>query len=337
MNKEVTVSVAMCTYRGAQFVGEQLASLAHQTRPPDEIVIVDDASDDETVDLLNDFKSSHGLNVQIHKNKQTQGVAKNFERAISLCNGDIIFLADQDDVWMPEKILEHINVYATAPDCGYIFSDASLVDAHMGSTNQRLWDAIGFNSARHENYMSGFQLPVMLKGGNFVYGTTMSFRAKYKTILLPIESVSRGCTHDVWIACLLSLIGANGVGLNNALVKYRQHANQQAGAGRKKSISKRLHDTLQPRDAFFIEHARDLEAIQKRGELSNLAQSSHLHTLGQCIRHLNARAKIYSTTPTAAIKIIGLELLSGRYRHCSSSWRSVLLDLLLAIRLPKES
>src|SRR5215217_714545 len=97
-------SVAMCTYNGARFVAEQLASIAAQTRPPDELVVCDDRSTDATIAYVREFARTAPFPVRIFENEKNVGSTKNFERALELCEGDFIAFGDQDDVWLPEKL-----------------------------------------------------------------------------------------------------------------------------------------------------------------------------------------------------------------------------------------
>ena len=90
------VSIALCTYNGSEFLGEQLASFLTQTRLPDEIVVCDDCSLDSTVQILDDFAAHAPFPVRIYRNEKNLRSTKNFEQAIDLCEGDIILLADQE-------------------------------------------------------------------------------------------------------------------------------------------------------------------------------------------------------------------------------------------------
>jgi glycosyltransferase involved in cell wall biosynthesis len=99
-----TISVALAAYNGARYLQEQLDSLAAQRRLPDELVVVDDASSDGTVGILERFRATAPFEVKVHRNTANLGYSANFEVAISRCTGDIIFMSDQDDVWFPEKI-----------------------------------------------------------------------------------------------------------------------------------------------------------------------------------------------------------------------------------------
>src|SRR5512138_1120776 len=104
MEMKNTVSVAMCTFNGESYLQEQLASICRQTVLPDELVVCDDASTDATVRILTQFKETCGFPVRVFVNETNQGVCMNFARAISHCSGDLIVLADQDDIWQADKI-----------------------------------------------------------------------------------------------------------------------------------------------------------------------------------------------------------------------------------------
>jgi len=93
-----TISVAMFMFNGSRFVVEQLTSIAAQTRSPDELRICDDCSSDETTEVVAAFARTVPFPVYLQVNKQNLALTQNFERAISLCKGDLIALSGQDDV-----------------------------------------------------------------------------------------------------------------------------------------------------------------------------------------------------------------------------------------------
>ena len=97
------ISVAMCTYNGADFLPAQLESILAQSRKPDQIVVCDDGSTDETRALLQGFEKESPDVILLRFNKKNLGSIRNFEQAIQLCNGDIIALSDQDDVWRQDR------------------------------------------------------------------------------------------------------------------------------------------------------------------------------------------------------------------------------------------
>ena len=121
-------SVAMCTYNGAAYLEEQLDSIARQIRLPDELVVCDDNSSDESLRILRSFAARSAFPVRLHSNESNLGSTKNFEKAICLCSGDVIALADQDDVWHPEKLAILEREFSSTPDVGLVFTDAEIVD-----------------------------------------------------------------------------------------------------------------------------------------------------------------------------------------------------------------
>ena len=129
------LSIAMCTYNGASYLQEQLDSFLWQTRLPDEIVVCDDCSQDETVEILKEFAANSPFPVHLHVNKTNLGLTKNFEKAIGKCTGDIIFLSDQDDVWLPERLEKFEAAFQKDADVGLVFCDAYLVNEKLESLN----------------------------------------------------------------------------------------------------------------------------------------------------------------------------------------------------------
>src|SRR5437660_962846 len=104
-------SVVMCTYNGARYLQAQLDSIARQSTRPDELVVCDDHSTDDTPEIVRRFGSTAAFPVRVHVNEKNLGIHQNFGRAMSLANADVIFLSDQDDVWEPGKIETFLEVF----------------------------------------------------------------------------------------------------------------------------------------------------------------------------------------------------------------------------------
>src|SRR4051794_17845253 len=116
----MTVAVAMCTRNGATYVAAQLGSIVGGTRMPDELVVVDDASTDDTATIveavLAQIASDHPqLSVRWERNPEPLGVTANFERAISLCGSDIVILCDQDDLWHRDRVAAAVERFESEP------------------------------------------------------------------------------------------------------------------------------------------------------------------------------------------------------------------------------
>ena len=118
----------MATYNGGRYLDQQLASFAAQTRQPHELVICDDQSSDDTLDIVRAFAGRAGFEVRIVRNERRLGYNRNFEKAIGLCTGDIIFVSDQDDEWFPGKIDAILGCFARHDRIAAVTNDQVIVD-----------------------------------------------------------------------------------------------------------------------------------------------------------------------------------------------------------------
>ena len=123
-----TVSVVLATYNGEKYIERQLTSLVAQNRQPDEVLIFDDCSTDNTVSVINSFiDRNHCLNWKVLVNKENIGWRKNFRNGIVTAQGDIVFLCDQDDEWDKEKISDMTNVLEQNPQIEVLACNAEIV------------------------------------------------------------------------------------------------------------------------------------------------------------------------------------------------------------------
>src|SRR3984893_11664406 len=157
------ISAAMCTYNGARFLPDQLESIAAQTRLPDELIICDDRSTDGSVDIIRSFAHHAPFPIRLVFNATNLGSTKNFEKAIGLCEGEIIALEDQDDVWRPEKLGCIAGVLERDERIGAVFSDAELIDQDSRPLGQTLWSSFFFNSREQDKFERGHGLNVLLQ------------------------------------------------------------------------------------------------------------------------------------------------------------------------------
>lgn len=213
----------MCTYNGAGFLLQQLDSLATQTRRPDEIIICDDCSQDQSVEIAQDFANQHpDITIRVIQNPQNLGYVKNFEKAISLCTQDIIFLCDQDDLWQPEKIENMVSVFDAEQDVGLVLHDFCWIDER----NQPYPGPIDTYGPQK---LSAAQLPQEIKNNSIdVFmqpyprawcGCMMAYRRSFNDVVLPIFP---GKGHDDWILKILAPITETRF-LASPLVHYRMH------------------------------------------------------------------------------------------------------------------
>jgi glycosyltransferase involved in cell wall biosynthesis len=221
----MNLSIALCTYNGAVYLKEQLESFAAQTRTPDELVISDDQSTDDTLKLIEEFVDTAGFPVRFSVNQSNLGIAKNFEKAISLCRGDVIMLSDQDDVWHNDKLETIERIFEAKPQLSLVFSNAELLDETHEVFHKTLFELLNFDGQKQTLIKSGRALDLQLSE-NLVCGCTVAFRANLKSLLLPISG-DGPLVHDGWIMLLVAAAGEIDF-INRPLMKYRQHSDQQS-------------------------------------------------------------------------------------------------------------
>jgi len=219
-----TLSVAMCTYNGMPFLPQQLDSILAQSRLPDEMVVCDDCSQDDTLSTLEEFAKSAPFPVHIHRNETNLKSTKNFEKAIGLCTCDIIALSDQDDVWLPHKLETLVKALVDNPALCAVCSDIEVVDEQSNHLGYTLWASLGFGPDMRREFRSGKALSILTED-NYAAGMTMAFWSKYRDLFLPIPD---DWVHDYWIVLLAASVGEVGL-IEEPLALYRIHGKQQIG------------------------------------------------------------------------------------------------------------
>ena len=326
-------SVAMCTYNGARFIGEQLASIAAQTRLPDELVVCDDRSTDRTVECIREFVRNAPFPVRLIQNEKNLGSTKNFERAIDLCTGDFIALADQDDVWLPEK-LHRLESALTNENTALAFTDGEVVDETLRPLGQRVWQTIRFGEDEQKLVHKARAFAVLLDH-NVVTGAAMALKAGFKELILPIPNdlVHDGIPvlHDWWAALLAAAVAEISF-IPESLFKYRQHSTQQMGVisgsdeERASGLTARLRDSAR-RGNIFSGEIMYLRAILER--LSSVkafpVRADVLSDLEGRLTHLEMRAAMPERRLRRVAPVLR-ELVARRYHLYSNGLASAAKD-----------
>jgi glycosyltransferase involved in cell wall biosynthesis len=204
------ISIAMATYNGAQYLYAQLQSFLAQTRQPDELIITDDCSTDETGTIIENFAQKAPFEVIFSRNKQNLGYAQNFSKALSLCSGDLIFLSDQDDVWFSEKLAYLEEMAEMHPDKLVIMNDATLTDADLNEVGLTKLGQI---------YSAG------ISGQSFVMGCCCAVRRELLDLCLPIPAGYK--SHDNWLVYFAEGLSSKLIS-ERVLQYYRRHGNNES-------------------------------------------------------------------------------------------------------------
>jgi glycosyltransferase involved in cell wall biosynthesis len=338
--KRLSISIAMCTYNGAPFIKDQLESLAAQARKPDEMVVCDDGSTDETVDIVEKFISQAPFPVLLIVNTKNMGATKNYEQAMAHCKGDVIAFADQDDVSRADRLQKIENIFIERPALGAVLSNSTVVDEKLQPLGYTLWQSIRFNDAERDLVRSGRAIDVLLRY-NIASGATMAFNVGYKDLILPVP---RGCLGDHWMALMCAAIGELGM-IEEPLIKYRKCRGQLIGPYGDGSVSKSLvaeaRKLMAKGSRYVMElrlrRAREIEdsvrlcwyaydRLKDKGLLRDRPDVAR--EFEEKLAHLENRRKMAEKTRIYRLMPALRELIERRYRRYSNGIAYTLEDLL---------
>lgn len=208
-----TVSIAMATFNGEKYLLDQLESFARQTRRPDEIVIVDDGSTDRTLEIARTWSRKASMTVRLFVNNERLGVTANFEKAIGLATSDIVFLSDQDDLWLPEKIARVLEEFSKNAEALVVINDQWIADHNLRSTGQTSYHVCWKKNAHLYDARSLVS----------AHGCCIAIRRPFLELALPIPQMAGfSVGHDVWLAKLSAIADRQHLVLE-PLQLYRRH------------------------------------------------------------------------------------------------------------------
>jgi glycosyltransferase involved in cell wall biosynthesis len=317
----LTISVAMCTFNGERFLGAQLESIAAQNRPPDELVVCDDGSSDRTQEIVREFSARVSFPVRLEVNEQNLGTTKNFEKAISFCQGAIVALADQDDVWYRHKLARVEEVLMSSPETVAAFSDADLIDANSKLIGAGLWDSFLFGTRERVRFANGEAVLILTKH-HIVTGATLAFRRGFISVLVPFQDF-----HDRWLGFLLAACGKFAT-IDEPLMQYRRHEAQQFGPG-SLTWREQLAQIKRTDGSFYLSEIERFQNLHQRLEerrLSFVHAERAQKEIVQKVAHLERRIRLPRSS-LARIPEVFREMLNGDYWRYSAGWKSIAKDL----------
>ena len=321
----LSAGVAMCTYNGGRFLRAQLESIALQSELPQRMAIVDDGSVDGSWELLQRWAATAPFEVQLHRNSENLGVVRNFERAIGLLEQDVVFLADQDDIWYPDKLKKFVDCFIADPELGLLHSDADLIDGDGRLLRRRLFDTLLVTAQERQEVGDGKAYRVYSKR-NLVTGAASAFR---RTILLHALPFSGIWVHDEWLAFIAALT-SKVVLMDESLMSYRLHGSNAIGVPIP-NLAWRIRTIV---SAFWqpVSHRQCLRAARLR-EMESRAVGIGATPEMQCYLaaaadHADFRSQLPRNPVTRFLRVLE-ERRAGNYHAWSNGETSILHDLLL--------
>lgn len=317
------ITVAMAVFNGAAYLAEQLESIAAQSRLPDELVVADDASTDDTLDIVAAFALHSPFEVRVIRKSQRMGCNHNFETAIRHSQGDVVALSDQDDVWLPRHIELITAPFARSDNIGLVISDSTCVDQKLHPLGTTFWAAERFTLGDARRIKAGNQFAEWTKH-HVVAGHALAFRRHLADVFLPFH---HAMMYDHWLSFVCAACAIVEM-IPDQLTLHRRHQKQLAGL-RPVSLVERSASQPTIAGTHFQGQIDQWESLRSR-----LASNKHLLMTGnefavceERLALLRSRASMrefgLSSRVAAAIRL----LATGRYHRSGRGFLTFMRDV----------
>lgn len=201
------ISVCIATYNGEKFIRGQIGTVLAQLSSNDELVISDDDSKDNTLEIIKSFNDPR---IKIFKGPAKGHPRYNFENGLNHCKGDYIFLCDQDDVWEPNRINSFMNYLK---DYDVVVCDCKIVDENDHVIADSFME---MRPPQKRGFVNN------LKANHYI-GCCMAFRRELLRDVLPFPKYV--AQHDMWIGLCAEYIGYRILFIDDKLTRYRRYGN----------------------------------------------------------------------------------------------------------------
>ncbi len=231
----------MATYQGQDYVEGQLRSILEQLGPNDEVIVVDDCSRDRTVEIIEAIADRR---IAVHRNPVNRREVYSFGRAIELAQGDVIFLADQDDIWLPGRVELMAGKLKTS-GADLVSSNFEWMDAEQRPMHVAYDGVSSETSSRHLKNI----LDIFIGKTNY-FGCAMAFRRSLVPLIAPIPAYVE--SHDLWIALAANQIGSN-LHIDDSTLRKRRHGSNTTSTVSNRPLLHKLRSRL-----IFLKSMREL-------------------------------------------------------------------------------
>lgn len=318
--RTLKLSIALCTFNGERFLREQLDSFSRQKRLPDELVVGDDCSTDRTLEILEDWAKSAPFPVEIIRNPQNLGYEKNFENVMRRCSGEVVFPADQDDVWLPEKLETMARVFEEEPDVGVVYCGRTLIDQNGAPLSERVTELFRIYHPIDSSYF-------LADWADEHPDCAGCMSAVRKTIIDRLFPFPRPWAHDTWIFTMAPFHTRMKT-LKIPLMRFRRHTTNASALGREP-------DWANGRNVYYLTsvnqyrfHAPLCADLRKHFAVAPDCEykTRYLRYLDKQKRHFGRRIKVQDHFLTC-FWLAFWELLRGGYFQRQQPFLSFLFDL----------
>lgn len=257
------IDILLATYNGEKFVKEQIESILNQTYENFNLIISDDASTDNTLNILEEYEKKD-TRIKVFKKEKNEGLIDNFEFLLKNVTSDYFMFSDQDDIWKKDKIEKSINKLKEE-NSGLVYTDLEIVDEKLNVIYPSYWKykQIYKKIIKYNNFEA-------LYLNNFVTGCTILAKSKYIKDILPLPRNSKFVLHDYWTALIISAKDKISY-VEEPTIQYRQHKNNRVGSSRKSDQLENFEDL---RNLFIRVKIEHFEVFKENIEKIKTKESS---------------------------------------------------------------
>lgn len=314
------ISIALCTYNGERFLPEQLKSFENQTRLPDEVVVGDDCSTDGTWEILVAWEKTVPFDVKLVRNEKNLGYEKNFEQTMLRCSGDLLFPADQDDVWLPEKLAEMERAFDENPDVGVVYCGRTLIDQFGNPMSEHVTELFKiYHPADSSFFLSdGFDEHPDCAG---------CMSAVRRSVVERLFPFPKPWAHDTWIFTMAPFYTRMKT-LKTPLMRFRRHATNASALGKEPDWAHGRNVYYLTSVGQFRYHTPLREDLRRQfaRQPDCAYKSRYLRYLDAQELHFGRRVRIQDKFLTH-FWLAFWELFRGGYFHHQQPFRSFLFDI----------
>lgn len=330
-NRAFKTSVAIPTYNGERYIVELLSSIITQSLPVHEIVVSDDGSQDQSIKAIEDFLTGSDIRLQIHNNQNRHGPTGNYINAIRHCTGDIIFLADQDDVWPADRCERYIQRFLINPDAALVAADSLIVSEDLSLSLGTYWR----RNKLHQYLPASTKNNLLNIFKQNIAAHQIAFRA---SCIADVIDIAGNFYIEDWCLWACEMSGHSQF-IRATLTHYRRHPAQHT---RNDNPSQPQHSAIGPQSNNLLENLRRLKfniaAVQARysRNASKLASNKQLRInnkvtqLNRYLDYTSSRIKFYELLserprPFSASRIF-ITMTFSHYFQCGNGLSTLLKD-----------
>jgi glycosyltransferase involved in cell wall biosynthesis len=337
-------SVVMATYNGSRYIEKQIETIILQTIKPDELIVADDCSTDDTLEIVERMRPKVSFPLTVRRNRTRLGYGDNFLNACELASQPYICFCDQDDSWLPEKISSYAEMIIAMPNVSLFIHQGEVVDDNLRPT--------GSNHPRITR--DHFQPPLTANLLDRPPGFAMCFARKlftnhdWRNRPADFDAVNSMTKHDLWIFALANAEG--GIySTSKVLIHYRRHSGNASfyrpGSHFKRRLLQIAAIARPPRATFletrvkaYREHEAYFERLANTPDLPSDALNRYAAIAQQYRRGLELDAYRLAYHRAARVRrgaLLVNGVLAGMYHDGARfSRRSFAQDLATLLRPP---